>query len=238
MLALLKTRRWLSFTALVVLAITGFGLLSRWQWDRADERRVERIAISQAQVLDRVDAVTDLGEFTRVQVSGKFVDENTQLVRQRPLDGGNGYWVMTPLIIQTGVQTGLQTWVLRGWLGASTIATEVPFIPPAPPGEITVTGAIRNFEAPLDDVYGLPKGVVAKMSKEELNATVSNATVDNRIVQSISVSPGQEELVIVPLPDIDESQNISYAVQWILFALVAIVGWFVFLRREARTTIE
>ena len=76
------------------------------------------------------------------------------------------------------------------------------------------------------------------MSKEELNATVSNATVDNRIVQSISVSPGQEELVIVPLPDIDESQNISYAVQWILFALVAIVGWFVFLRREARTTIE
>ena len=183
MLALLKTRRWLSFTALVVLAITGFGLLSRWQWDRADERRVERIAISQAQVLDRVDAVTDLGEFTRVQVSGTFVDEKTQLVRQRPLDGGNGYWVMTPL----SFQTGLQTWVLRGWLGASTIATEVPFIPPAPPGEITVTGAIRNFEAPLDDVYGLPKGVVAKMSKEELNATVVNATVDNRIVQAISV---------------------------------------------------
>ena len=234
MLALLKTRRWLSFTALVVLAITGFGLLSRWQWDRADERRVERIAISQAQVLDRVDAVTDLGEFTRVQVSGTFVDEKTQLVRQRPLDGGNGYWVMTPL----SFQTGLQTWVLRGWLGASTIATEVPFIPPAPPGEITVTGAIRNFEAPLDDVYGLPKGVVAKMSKEELNATVSNATVDNRIVQAISVRPGQEELVTVPLPDIDESQNISYAVQWILFALVAIVGWFVFLRREAHTTIE
>ncbi|MDE0973715.1 MAG: SURF1 family protein [Candidatus Nanopelagicales bacterium] len=234
MLALLKTRRWLSFTALVVLAITGFGLLSRWQWDRADERRVERIAISQAQVLDRVDSVTDLGEFSRVQVSGTFVNEKTQLVRQRPLDGGNGYWVMTPL----SVQTGLQIWVLRGWLGASTIATEVPFIPPASSGEITVTGAIRNFEAPLDDVYGLPKGVVAKMSKEELNATVSNATVDNRIVQSISVSPGQEELVIVPLPDIDESQNISYAVQWILFALVAIVGWFVFLRREAHTTIE
>jgi cytochrome oxidase assembly protein ShyY1 len=45
-------------------------------------------------------------------------------------------------------------------------------------------------------------------------------------------------LVIVPLPQIDEGQNISYAVQWILFALVAMVGWFVFLRREARTPIE
>ena len=238
MLALVKTRRWLSFTALVVLAIIGFGLLSRWQWDRADERRVERIAISQAQVLDQVDYVTDLGEFTRVRISGTFVDDKTQLVRQRPLDGGNGYWVMTPLIAQTGVDTGVLTWVLRGWLGASTIATEVPLIPPAPPGEIAITGAIRYFEAPLDNVFGLPRGVIAKMSKEELNATVSNATVDNRIVQLISVSPGQEELVIVPLPDIDETQNISYAVQWILFALGAIIGWFVFLRREAHTTIE
>ncbi|MGB4733112.1 MAG: SURF1 family cytochrome oxidase biogenesis protein [Candidatus Nanopelagicales bacterium] len=238
MLALVKTRRWLSFTALVVLAIIGFGLLSRWQWDRADERRVERIAISQAQVLDQVDYVTDLGEFTRVRISGTFVDDKTQLVRQRPLDGGNGYWVMTPLIAQTGVDTGVLTWVLRGWLGASTIATEVPLIPPAPPGEIAITGAIRYFEAPLDNVFGLPRGVIAKMSKEELNATMSNATVDNRIVQLISVSPGQEELVIVPLPDIDETQNISYAVQWILFALVAIIGWFVFLRREAHTTIE
>ena len=238
MLALVKTRRWLSFTALVVLAIIGFGLLSRWQWDRADERRVERIAISQAQVLDQVDYVTDLGEFTRVRISGTFVDDKTQLVRQRPLDGGNGYWVMTPLIAQTGVDTGVLTWVLRGWLGASTIATAGPLIPPAPPGEIAITGAIRYFEAPLDNVLGLPRGVIAKMSMEELNATMSNATVDNRIVQLISVSPGQEELVIVPLPDIDETQNISYAVQWILFALVAIIGWFVFLRREAHTTIE
>lgn len=31
------------------------------------------------------------------------------------------------------------------------------------------------------------------------------------------------------------SSNISYAVQWILFALVAFAGWFFFLRREART---
>ena len=37
------------------------------------------------------------------------------------------------------------------------------------------------------------------------------------------------------LPVIDEGRNISYAVQWILFALVALAGWFFFLRREART---
>lgn len=231
---LLKTRRWLSFTVLVVLAIIGFGLLSRWQWTRADEHRIVRLAISQAQVLELVDSVTDLAEFTRVQISGTFDNELTRLVRQRPLDGGNGYWVMTPL----DSQSGGQTWVLRGWLGASTIATEVPLIPGAPPGEITLTGAIRNFEQPLANVYGLPMGVVAKMSEEELNTAVGNITVDNRVVQMIAISPAQNELKIVPLPQIDEGQNVSYAVQWILFALVAVVGWFVFLRREFHTAIE
>jgi cytochrome oxidase assembly protein ShyY1 len=36
------------------------------------------------------------------------------------------------------------------------------------------------------------------------------------------------------VPTIDEGRNISYAIQWLIFATVAIAGWFVFLRREAR----
>jgi len=82
--ALLKSRRWVGFTALVMVSIIGFGLLSRWQWDRADEQRTERLAISQAQVLEAVDSVNDLQEFTRVQISGTFDAQNTKLIRQRP----------------------------------------------------------------------------------------------------------------------------------------------------------
>jgi cytochrome oxidase assembly protein ShyY1 len=36
------------------------------------------------------------------------------------------------------------------------------------------------------------------------------------------------------MPDVDENRNLSYAGQWLLFALVAVGGWFFFLRREAR----
>ncbi len=233
MLALLKTRRWLGFTAIVVIAIIGFGLLSRWQWDRADEQRAERMAISQAQVLRDVGSVNDLDEFTRVHISGIYNNEDTQLVRQRPLDGGNGYWVMTPL----DTNSGTRIWVIRGWVGASTIATEVPAIPQSQTGQTKVTGAVRFFEEPLEDVYGLPSGVIAKMSLEELTSGNSPGAVDNRVVQLISSTPSGE-IAIVPLPDVDEGQNISYAVQWILFALVAIIGWFIFLRREAETPNE
>jgi cytochrome oxidase assembly protein ShyY1 len=233
-LALLKTRRWIGFTALVLVSIVGFGFLSRWQWDRADEQRVERLAISQAQVLAGVESVNDLEEFTRVQISGTFDDQLTKLIRQRPLDGGNGYWVMTPL----DTASGSQIWVIRGWVGASTIATEVPAVPEATPGPVKVSGAVRNFEQPLDNVFGLPEGVIAKMSLEELNTTGAGNSVDNRVVQLITSSPSAGEIVIVPLPEVDEGQNISYAVQWILFAMVAIIGWFIFLRREAQTPTE
>lgn len=234
MFALLKTRRWVGFTAIVLVSIIGFGLLSRWQWTRADEQRAERLAISEAQVLQGVTSVNDLEEFTRVRVSGEFSNQDTQLLRQRPLDGGNGYWVMTPL----DTSGGIRIWVIRGWVGASTIATEVPAVPPAPAGTITVSGAVREFEAPLDNVYGLPDRVIARMSREELSTPGFTKAVDNRVVQLISATPADDGIVIVPLPDVDEVQNVSYAVQWIIFALVAIIGWFIFLRRESETANE
>ena len=234
MFALLKSRRWVGFTALVMVSIIGFGLLSRWQWDRADEQRTERLAISQAQVLEAVDSVNDLQEFTRVQISGTFDAQNTKLIRQRPLDGGNGYWVMTPL----HTNSGSQIWVIRGWVGASTIATQAPDVPQPPAGPVVVSGAVRNFEQPLPDVFGLPAGVIAKMSLAELNPNGTSNPVDNRVVQLISSTPAASEIIIVPLPEVDEGQNISYAVQWILFALVAMVGWFIFLKREAETPSE
>ncbi len=231
MLALLKTRRWVGFTAIVLVSIIGFGLLSRWQWSRADEQRAERLAISEAQVLQDVGSVDDLEEFTRVRVSGVFNNQDTQLIRQRPLDGGNGYWVMTPL----DTNGGTRIWIVRGWVGASTIATEVPEVPPAPAGTIVVNGAVRMFEPPLENVYGLPNGVIARMSLDELATPGSNNPVDNRVVQLITSTPSAGEIVVVPLPDVDEVQNISYAVQWILFALVAMIGWLIFLKREADT---
>ena len=36
---LLRTRRWLAFTGVVIATIVAFGLLSHWQWARADVRR-------------------------------------------------------------------------------------------------------------------------------------------------------------------------------------------------------
>ena len=44
--SLLRTRRWLGFTALVVFVIVAFGLLSLWQLQRADVKREQRIELA------------------------------------------------------------------------------------------------------------------------------------------------------------------------------------------------
>ena len=52
-------------------------------------------------------------------------------------------------------------------------------------------------------------------------------------VQLSASSPEQQGLIALPLPSVDESRNTSHAVQWLIFAFVAVGGWFFFLRREA-----
>lgn len=231
MLALLRTSRWISFTALVLLAIIGFGLLSRWQFDRAEQHREERLTIEQGQIIkDPQFDISGTAEFSRVTMTGRYLGADV-LVRQRPLDGGNGYWVLTPLQPNANAD---KVWVLRGWLSASTQALEAPPIPPAPSGDVIIDGVVRVFEAPRSDVSGLPDQVISRMSAEELSFA---GVTQDRVLQLIRSNP-ENDLITVPLPEIDEGQNISYAVQWILFALVALGGWFVFLRREAQDEVR
>lgn len=224
---LLRTRRWIGFTALVAGAIIGFGLLSLWQWQRADERRAERVTL-QASLeaapvpLDELTPLSPDEAWRTVAAVGRYSAEDQVLVRKRPLDGRNGFWVMARLDTATG-----PVWVNRGWLAATGDALATPTIPSPPSGEVRVVGYVRALE-PDADPTGLPAGQVVSPSASALPGAVGG------FVQASSSTPAEQALVPVPVPTIDEGRNISYAIQWLLFATVAIAGWFVFLRREAR----
>ena len=215
MLALLRTRRWIAFTLLVIAVIVAFGLLSRWQWARAEERRVQHNAIASAEAaVPYSPAITT--EWQPVTATGTY-DTQQLLVRRRPLNGSNGFWVVTPMRLADGGQV----LVVRGWIRATDVQTDV-VTPPAPPsGTVNISGRWRLAEAPSSS-EGLPTGQVM--------------SVDQGYIQLASSTPEQAGLIVLPLPEIDESRNVSYAVQWLLFAAVAMIGWFFFLRREARET--
>jgi len=227
---LLLTRRWQGFTLLVIFSIGAFGVLSWWQWSRAEERRADRIAIevsvSDPKTLESASEIDGLIAFTPVTLEGTFRNEYSVLVRKRPLEGSNGLWVMTPF--QTA--DGSKVWLLRGWMPAAASATGVIEVPDAPSGVVSVIAAIRDPEG-TEPVAGLPQGQIPGVDPKVLPSTGS-PTASN-FLHLMRTSAPEEDLLAVPLPSVDEGQNISYAVQWILFALVAAVGWFYFLRREA-----
>ena len=214
---------------MVIIAIIAFGLLSRWQWSRAEEKQQQQ----QAQAASEADPITPrigdpLPEFTAVSVTGTYVPESQRLVRQRPLEGRNGFWVMEQLATDSGL-----VWVMRGWVPAPALAGESPDVPKMDAQVVTVTGVARPLPPgePLADRGGLPDTQVTQIVKAQLP---DPGSVDWFVQQT--ASEPIDALVPVPLPEPDDLQNISYAVQWLLFAAVAIGGWYFFLRREAKET--
>lgn len=237
MLALLRTRRWISFTLLLMVLIVAFGVLSHWQWSRAEQRRLERVAIEERSQQSPVPVqslltpgfapATDL-EWRPVQAMGEFGP--SALVRKRPLDGQNGFWVMSALRLDSGDWL----WVNRGWIAASAGATQTPDVPPPPTGVVSIDGRIRPSQnGPDPQPADLPAGQVTDADVSILPAV--DGPVYSAYIEAYSSQPNaQAGLTALQPPEIDDSRNVSYALQWILFASVGVVGWFFFLRREAR----
>lgn len=230
MWSLLRTRRWIAFTALVLAAIAAFGLLSRWQWERAEERRADRVMLEAEAAAEPIAwsaAISQPVPWQPVTITGEYDGAATQLIRQRPLDGRNGFWVATPLLQPDGARI----WVNRGWVPVEGSATAAQSPPPVPTGEVTVTGWLRDAERmPSPPPGDLPAGQAAALDPRALGSPDSPPFY----VQASQSTPRESAVTIVAMPVIDEGRNISYAVQWLLFAAVAIAGWLFFLRREAR----
>ena len=230
---LLRTRRWLAFTGVVIATIVAFGLLSHWQWARADVRRQERISLQAALAANPVPLATLTAqqraaqEWQAVSVQGRYLPGPQVGVRKRPLDARNGFWVMTAL----QQDQGPIVWVNRGWLPAGQDALSTPAFPAPPAGEVQVDGYLRTFEeAGSQGNVGLPEGQIAAPAPALLPSV---GTSLDAYVQLATSNPPQDGLVTLPLPEVDESRNVSYAIQWLLFAAVAMAGWYFFIRREA-----
>jgi len=146
----LLSRRWiLFFVAVVMLAYLAFRL-GEWQFDRLEERE-QRNAVTQRNLAaDPVPVEDVLGvdqpvsaqdEWRHVTATGDYADDETVVVRYQTRDGKSGVDAVTPLVTDQG-------WALlvnRGWVATGNVGTTEPDIPPAPPGEVTITGNRAEF---------------------------------------------------------------------------------------------
>ncbi|KAA2263829.1 SURF1 family protein [Solihabitans fulvus] len=227
---------WLALTlAVFVFAGACFTLLAPWQFSRNDERKAQNSAVLNSrttapvpieQLLPSRDEPNSGAEWRQVSLTGSYRQDAEALARLRTVQGEAAYEVLTPFTLTSG-DTVL---VDRGYVRLKDNKVE-PY-GAAPAGEVTVTARVRRdeqetrpafTEAGHRQVYGINADIVGKAA-------------------SLDIRPGYFQLNAsqpgvtneLPEPQLDSGPFFSYALQWIAFGAMALLGWLYFTVREAR----
>ena len=247
-------RRHRETIGLWLLAITFAGacvLLGRWQLHRYQDKH-ERAAlvgrnydappVALARLLPPTATTFDTRrQWRQVRVSGTYDPANTVLVRNRPRTGDGadavyGYEVVVPLLLDDGSALLVD----RGWLPNGTIGAapgQAPDAVPAPAaGRVEVVGRLKAAEPVRSG--GLPRGQVGSVAVARIGA-LSGLRVAPAYAVLVSETPSAATTPLPldrPVVDGGEGINASYAVQWVLFALLGL-GFPVWVGRRRRAAL-
>ena len=224
-------RPWsLGLLVLALAVATACAALGDWQLGRsrtqAGPAQTERV-LPLAQVLAPSSTFTGAANGQRVSASGTFRPEDQVLVVDRPLDGEPGSWLVTALAVEADGGTALLP-VLRGWLPEGEQ-------PPAPPsGTVELTGRLLPGEPPRGHAPG--QDLEALSSADLVNDWGSPLYTGYLALEQadapLSVVPTQ-----APARELN-LRNVSYALQWWLFAAFAVLVWAHLVRQRHRDELD
>jgi cytochrome oxidase assembly protein ShyY1 len=232
---------WLALVVAVVgFAVACYTLLAPWQFGREAERGAQQRAIEEAtaappvplaQLVPPGAGVTPDLTWRRVTATGSYLPDAEAVVRLRVVDGKPAVEVLTPLRLDDGrVIT-----VNRGWVTV-TGGREAPTYPAPPTGPVTVGAHLQP-----DQTDPANRPVVRGAGPPQLYAA------DSRVLgptTGLALVPGYLQLeagapgVLGPLavsPTVGGEApftNLSYALQWLTFGLIALVALGYFIRLE------
>ncbi len=239
--------RWLGLLLVVLLAATGMAWLGQWQLNRARiHARGPALRAERAQetatpkplesVLKPQQTFLKNVVNTRVTVSGQWDGARRLLVTGRTLDGRSGYWVLVPLRMSDGAAVA----VVRGWVAtptdpaASSMATQGA-------GTTQVVGMLEPTEPPEQlapgQGSGLPADQLQRVSAADLVNRWPYPLVTGFVVEQSQTPSSAATPALVPPPSVDgglDLQNVSYAIQWWIFAGLGVFLWYRLVRDDYR----
>jgi cytochrome oxidase assembly protein ShyY1 len=241
-LNLTAVRRWAPWLVLVVVFSLATTLLSWWQFDRR-ENRVAKIAMVSANYdipavplseisWDFADG-EPINEWRQVKIQGTYLPEEARIVRNRPLSGQPGFLQLVPLRLNNGQILAVE----RGWLPAGDQVT-VPALNPIPdtlPRELIVR--LRLSEQDLNR-EAVP-GQMASLHIPLLANALGPGLITEYYGRLVSETPAMSENPRpMPKPSLNEGNHLSYALQWILFGIMAFWALIWAIRNERRLRLE
>lgn len=254
----LRKPRWIVLLILVPLLVVLFFRLSEWQRERYEGRNdanaiIERTlaipAATLSEVLSENHSEQSPAQWRQVHISGTYLVDQEVLVRKKPMQGAVGYWVVTPLKLNQAITVGgfstdqapitRQTintvLVNRGWIPPAPTPNTSPKIPAPPTGDVTITGRVQEMQPNEALPADLPEGQVLHVNPGEMALPKALTVAPIFVNLQASNPPQQGTITPLPEPEIDSGPHLSYALQWIAFAIILSVGIVILIRREAHT---
>lgn len=230
--------RWVAFHLLVVIGVVAMVNLGFWQLRRLDERRQFNALIEarydQAPVpLDELIAPgvdPDDVAWRPVSAAGTYLPADEVLVVNRSQNGRAGVNTVVPLRLADG----RVLFVNRGFV------PQTADIPPVPATAVELVGRLRpSEERRLGQLSDPSDGVLREVQRLDVDrlADQVDGPVVPMYVDLIESTPPETGNVPEPViaPDLSEGNHLSYAAQWFIFAVAAVIGWFLAVRKSART---
>lgn len=210
--------------------------LGFWQLARLAEKRTRNAATTirlaappvPLETLPFADTTGVL--FRPVMVDGGYYDHaRTVVIAGRALKGVPGVHVLTPLRIRDSAYL-----VNRGWMPSADAARiNVDSIrEPAPAAApALIVELSHDPRAPERDTSAQFRRVWYHASMSALRHQLPYP-VAPYLIQLLPAAGAPQFPVRLQPPALDEGPHLGYAIQWFSFALIALVGWLVLLRRR------
>lgn len=233
--------RWAMYIGVAILFAIACAFLSHWQFSRNAERteQLELVANNYDQPAVPLETLLAPGatldpadEWRPVCLAGRYLPEDQLLVRNRAHGGSAAYEQLVPFQLIDG-RTFL---VDRGWLAPGDRQSLPDEIPAPPSGDVTVEVRLRPEEAAPTSGRSAEAGQVPTINLglvAEQTGPIEPGAYG--LLVSESPAPATAPQSVDP-PSDDPGPYLSYAIQWILFAVMgfAFIGYVIVNERRLR----
>lgn len=234
--------RWSGYIAVAVLFAIACAFLSHWQFERNESRAAElelvdrnydAVPVVLEDLVPEGSTLDPEDEWHPVVMTGEYLPADQLLVRNRPHGGTAAFEVLVPFRLEDGRILIVD----RGWVPPGESSREPDAVAAPPEGTVEVTVRLRPGEALTSSGESVDGGQIPTINLPLIAAVVADG---ERVEQSaygalVSEQPAPATtLGALDDPSADPGPHLSYAIQWILFAIMG----FVFIGYMIRTEIR
>lgn len=224
-----RAGRWAIYVSLAIVFAIACAFLSNWQFTRNEERSADLALIESNYDADPVPVASVLSgttdfdpatEWLPVVLTGRYLPEDQLLARNRPHGGTSAFEVLTPLQLDDG----RIMIVNRGWVPPASDSSDPAAVPAPPAGEVSVTVRLRPGEPAPVSGRGAPDGQVPVIDLPAIAELTGSGTITAAYGLMMSENPAPAERpAALASPAEDPGPYLSYAIQWILFAVMGFI---------------